>query len=77
MQFNLFIRLIYRLSPFAQLYDGSLQTRLGITAGLCVLIKHYPDKKGERYEATYSFYFGDYGHISVQVKSAKFLNIIS
>ncbi|KAL2456769.1 Allene-oxide cyclase [Forsythia ovata] len=23
-------------------------------------------KKGDRYEAIYSFYFGDYGHISVQ-----------
>ena len=50
-----------------QVYDGSLQIRLGITAGLCVLIKNYPEKGGNRYEATYSFYFGDYGHISVQV----------
>ena len=50
-----------------QLYDGSLRIRLGITAGLCVLIKNYPEKGGVRYEAIYSFYFGDYGHISVQV----------
>ncbi|XP_002986761.2 allene oxide cyclase 4, chloroplastic [Selaginella moellendorffii] len=54
------------LVPFSnKLYDGCLETRLGITAGLCVLIKHVPGK-GDRYEATYSFYFGDYGHISVQ-----------
>ncbi|KAK6133863.1 hypothetical protein DH2020_032413 [Rehmannia glutinosa] len=55
------------LVPFSnKLYSGDLQKRLGITAGLCVLIQHLPDKKGDRYEATYSFYFGDYGHISVQ-----------
>ncbi|KAK1325214.1 hypothetical protein QJS10_CPA01g01563 [Acorus calamus] len=40
--------------------------RLGITAGLCVLIQHLPEKNADRYEAIYSFYFGDYGHISVQ-----------
>lgn len=50
-----------------QLYDGSLQTRLGITAGLCALIYHNDEKNGDRYESSYSFYFGDYGHISVQV----------
>ncbi|KAH7438772.1 hypothetical protein KP509_04G030900 [Ceratopteris richardii] len=55
------------LVPFSnKLYDGSLQTRLGITAGMCIMIKYYPEKKGHRYEAIYSFYFGDYGHISVQ-----------
>ncbi|KAG0579615.1 hypothetical protein KC19_4G110100 [Ceratodon purpureus] len=55
------------LVPFSnKLYDGSLQTRLGITAGLCTLISHNDEKKGDRYEALYSFYFGDYGHISVQ-----------
>ncbi|KAI3452996.1 hypothetical protein Pfo_009659 [Paulownia fortunei] len=55
------------LVPFSnKLYSGDLQKRLGITAGLCVLIQHLPDKKGDRYEAMYSFYFGDYGHISVQ-----------
>ncbi|KAL7110525.1 hypothetical protein ACP275_05G031300 [Erythranthe tilingii] len=55
------------LVPFSnKLYSGDLQKRLGITAGLCVLIQHSPDKKGDRYEAMYSFYFGDYGHISVQ-----------
>ncbi|KAL9663941.1 hypothetical protein QQ045_019335 [Rhodiola kirilowii] len=54
------------LVPFTnKLYIGCLQKRLGITAGLCVLIKNIPDK-GDRYEAMYSFYFGDYGHISVQ-----------
>ncbi|XVF43005.1 hypothetical protein PTKIN_Ptkin02bG0005500 [Pterospermum kingtungense] len=55
------------LVPFTnKLYSGDLQKRLGITAGLCVLIQHVPEKIGDRYEATYSFYFGDYGHISVQ-----------
>ncbi|KAE9454690.1 hypothetical protein C3L33_13428, partial [Rhododendron williamsianum] len=43
-----------------------LQKRLGITAGLCILIKNEPEKKVDRYEATYSFYFGNYGHIAVQ-----------
>jgi len=55
------------LVPFSnKLYDGSLTTRLGITAGLCTLISHNDEKNGDRYEALYSFYFGDYGHISVQ-----------
>lgn len=55
------------LLPFTnKVYDGSLQMRLGITAGLCVLIRYVPERKGHRYEATYSFYFGDYGHIAVQ-----------
>ncbi|KAK9091166.1 hypothetical protein Sjap_024343 [Stephania japonica] len=55
------------LVPFSnKVYSGDLQKRLGITAGLCVLIQHVPEKKGDRYEATYSFYFGDYGHLSVQ-----------
>jgi len=55
------------LVPFTnKLYTGDLQKRLGITAGICVLMKNEPDKKGDRYEATYSFYFGDYGHLSVQ-----------
>lgn len=55
------------LVPFTnKLYDGTLQMRLGITAGIAILIKYYPEKKGHRYEAAYSFYFGDYGHISVQ-----------
>lgn len=30
------------------------------------MIENKPEKKGDRYEAIYSFYFGDYGHISVQ-----------
>lgn len=49
-----------------QLYHGNLEKRLGITSGLCVLIQHVEEKGGDRYEAIYSFYFGDYGHISVQ-----------
>jgi allene oxide cyclase len=55
------------LVPFSnKLYDGSLQTRLGITSGLCTVISFDADKKSTRFEALYSFYFGDYGHISVQ-----------
>ncbi|GAB2213556.1 hypothetical protein Droror1_Dr00017866 [Drosera rotundifolia] len=55
------------LVPFSnKLYSGDLNTRLGITAGICILIQHVPEKKGDRYEAIYSFYFGDYGHLSVQ-----------
>eukprot|EP01018_Ginkgo_biloba_P026657 Gb_11279 [translate_table: standard] len=55
------------LVPFSnKLYSGNLQKRLGITAGICVLVQHLPEKNGDRYEAIYSFYFGDYGHISVQ-----------
>ncbi|CAN6575609.1 unnamed protein product [Malus baccata var. baccata] len=51
-----------------KLYTGDLQKRIGITAGITILIQHYPEKinSGDRYEAIYSFYFGDYGHISVQ-----------
>lgn len=55
------------LVPFSnKIYTGDLQKRLGMTAGLCILIQHVPEKKGDRYEAIYSFYFGDYGHLSVQ-----------
>lgn len=55
------------LVPFSnKLYTGDLQKRIGITSGLCVLIQSLPGNKGDRYEAIYSFYFGDYGHISVQ-----------
>ncbi|PQQ09637.1 allene oxide cyclase chloroplastic [Prunus yedoensis var. nudiflora] len=55
------------LVPFSnKIYSGDLEKRLGVTAGLCVLIQNVPEKKGDRYEAIYSFYFGDYGHISVQ-----------
>uniref|UniRef100_A0A0D9VVK4 Allene oxide cyclase, chloroplastic n=1 Tax=Leersia perrieri TaxID=77586 RepID=A0A0D9VVK4_9ORYZ len=55
------------LVPFTnKVYSGSLDKRLGITAGICVLIQHVPERNGDRYEAIYSFYFGDYGHISVQ-----------
>lgn len=55
------------LVPFTnKLYSGDLKKRLGITAILTVPIKHEQEKNGDRYEATYVFYFGDYGHISVQ-----------
>jgi len=55
------------LVPFSnKLYSGNLQKRIGITAGICILIQNFPEKKGDRYEAIYSFYFGDYGHIAVQ-----------
>ncbi|XP_010916944.1 allene oxide cyclase, chloroplastic [Elaeis guineensis] len=49
-----------------KVYHGNLEKRLGITAGICVLVQHVPERGGDRYEAIYSFYFGDYGHISVQ-----------
>ncbi|KAK9929672.1 hypothetical protein M0R45_026762 [Rubus argutus] len=55
------------LVPFSnKLYSGDLEKRLGISAGICILIENKPGKKGDRYEAIYSFYFGDYGHIAVQ-----------
>lgn len=55
------------LVPFTnKLYSGDLKKRFGITAGICVLIQHVPEKNGDRFEAIYSFYFGDYGHIAVQ-----------
>ncbi|KAD2805721.1 hypothetical protein E3N88_39098 [Mikania micrantha] len=49
-----------------QVYSADPQTRLGITAGICILIKNMPETKGDRYEAIYSFHLGDYGQISVQ-----------
>ncbi|KAL0540592.1 hypothetical protein IC582_020600 [Cucumis melo] len=55
------------LVPFTnKLYTGDLQKRVGITSGLCILVQNKPEKKGDHYEAIYSFYFGDYGHIAVQ-----------
>ncbi|XVF71672.1 hypothetical protein PTKIN_Ptkin12aG0058300 [Pterospermum kingtungense] len=55
------------LVPFSnKLYTGDLQKRIGITAGICILIENKPEKKGDRYEAIFSFHFGDYGHIAVQ-----------
>ncbi|PON59503.1 Allene oxide cyclase [Parasponia andersonii] len=55
------------LVPFTnKIYSGDLERRLGITSGICVLIRHVPEKKGDRYEAIFSFYFGEYGHLSVQ-----------
>jgi allene oxide cyclase len=43
-------------------YNDSLDKRLGIIAGICVLIQHVHDHNGDRYKAIYMFYFGDYGH---------------
>ncbi|XP_073041193.1 allene oxide cyclase, chloroplastic-like [Primulina eburnea] len=55
------------LVPFSnKVYTGDLKKRAGITAGICVLIKNEPEKNGIRFEAIYSFHFGDYGSISVQ-----------
>lgn len=55
------------LVPFSnKIYSGDLEKRLGITSGICILIRHVPEKRGDRYEAIYSFYFGEYGHLSVQ-----------
>ncbi|KAF4353270.1 hypothetical protein CsatB_020926 [Cannabis sativa] len=55
------------LVPFSnKIYTGDLQKRIGITAGMCILIQNKPEMKGDRYEAIFSFYFGDHGHISVQ-----------
>ncbi|XP_076960716.1 allene oxide cyclase, chloroplastic-like [Bidens hawaiensis] len=55
------------LVPFTnKVYSADLQTRLGITAGICILIKNMPETKSDRYEAIYSFHLGDYGQIAVQ-----------
>lgn len=55
------------LVPFSnKVYTGDLKKRAGITAGICILIKNEAEKKGDRYEAIYSFYLGEYGHIAVQ-----------
>lgn len=64
--------------PFTnKIYDGSLRMRLGVTAGLTMVIKTYPGKGQshqkkqkfffpDRYEAMYTFYLGDLGHVSAQ-----------
>lgn len=49
-----------------QLYTGDLQKRIGITAGICILIQHNAERNGDRYEAVYSFHFGKYGSLAVQ-----------
>ncbi|KAJ9561999.1 hypothetical protein OSB04_007159, partial [Centaurea solstitialis] len=55
------------LVPFSnKVYSGDLKTRLGITAGICILIKNMPEKQADRYEACFSFHLGEYGQISVQ-----------
>ncbi|CAL0305815.1 unnamed protein product [Lupinus luteus] len=48
------------------LYTGDLEKRIGITAGIYILIQNKQKMGGDRYEAIYSFYFGDYGHLAVQ-----------
>ncbi|KAH9613893.1 hypothetical protein KSS87_016007 [Heliosperma pusillum] len=55
-----------RVNGPKKVYTGDLEKRLGITAGLCTLIQNKPEKNGDRYEAAYSFYFGDYGHLAIQ-----------
>ncbi|KAH9576232.1 hypothetical protein CY35_01G151400 [Sphagnum magellanicum] len=55
------------LLPYTnKLYDGTLKERLGITAGMCIMIEYVPEFDGDRYECQFSAYFGEYGHISVQ-----------
>ncbi|CAO2817207.1 unnamed protein product [Amaranthus hypochondriacus] len=55
------------LIPFTnKIYTCDLQKRLGISAGICILIQNKPEKNGDRYEAIFSLHFGDYGHISLQ-----------
>ncbi|KAK7283294.1 hypothetical protein RIF29_12715 [Crotalaria pallida] len=55
------------LVPFSnKLYTGDLEKRIGISAGICILIQNKPIMNGDRYEAIYSLYFGDYGHLAVQ-----------
>ncbi|RAL50805.1 hypothetical protein DM860_015952 [Cuscuta australis] len=49
-----------------KLYSGDMQTRLGITNGICFVITHDDKTNGDRFEAVFSFYFGDYGQVSVQ-----------
>ncbi|KAK2663055.1 hypothetical protein Ddye_001629 [Dipteronia dyeriana] len=62
-----FVNSLGDLVPFTnKLYTGDLEKRIGITAGICILVQHKKEKKGDRYEAIYSFYFGEYGHIAVQ-----------
>lgn len=51
---------------YMQLYTGDLQKRIGISAGICILIEHKAERKGDRYEAIYSLHFGDLGHITIQ-----------
>lgn len=66
------------LVPFSnKLYDSSLQVRLGVTAGMAMVVKAFPGKGQKHhtkhnfffpdcYEATYTFYLGDMGHVSAQ-----------
>jgi len=60
-----------------QIYDSSLRMRLGVTAGMTMVVKAYPGKGQshhtkqkfffpDRYEAMYTFYLGDMGHVSAQ-----------
>jgi allene oxide cyclase len=66
------------LVPFSnKIYDSSLRMRLGVTAGMTMVVKAYPGKgqshqkkqkffAANRYEAMYTFYMGDLGHVSAQ-----------
>jgi len=66
------------LVPFSnKIYDSSLRMRLGVTAGMTMVVKNYPGKgpshltkqrffSPDRYEAMYTFYLGDMGHVSAQ-----------
>ncbi|XP_057522253.1 allene oxide cyclase, chloroplastic-like [Amaranthus tricolor] len=55
------------LIPFTnKVYTSDLQKRLGISAGICILIQNKPEKNGDRYEAIFSLHLGDYGHLSLQ-----------
>ncbi|KAH7280483.1 hypothetical protein KP509_37G069700 [Ceratopteris richardii] len=49
-----------------KIFDGMLKKRLGITAGIISVIGNYPDQDALLFEAAYSFYFGDLGHICVK-----------
>ncbi|KAI4388966.1 hypothetical protein MLD38_001246 [Melastoma candidum] len=49
-----------------QVYSRDSNKRLGMTSGIHIEIQHDEEKKGDRYEVTFNFYFGDYGHIALQ-----------
>ncbi|KAE9603597.1 hypothetical protein Lal_00002282 [Lupinus albus] len=57
---------VYLRLSHKPLYTADLEKRIGITAGIYILIQNKQKMGGDRYEAIYSFYFGDYGHLAVQ-----------
>lgn len=76
-EINLFDEVVPR-HLVVQLYNGSLTMRLGITAGICLLMKHYPGMGTpdmhklpffvpDHYETIMTWHFGDLGLISGQV----------